>query len=473
MRRKMGLVIFSTLIVNFLCIYFLFVGAHTYTVNLNGDQKQYLSFNSEFNDEGFTIYNNKRVIDKKEAEYSITSNVDTRALGEYKIQYVVKFQGKEYTLERIVEVVDNTPPVIETNVDVIEKSYCEDKLVTNLEYKATDDYDGDVTSKIEKSELDDKVVLTVTDSHNNTATKELSLSFKDKPSNKITLNGSSSISVSLNGTYNEQGAFYSDGCGNKIDEEIDIDGSVDTSKEGKYTITYTSKTDNSVKATRTVTVKDMPKASSAPVTGNSVIYLTFDDGPCYYTKQILDTLDKYNIKATFFVTNQISGYQYMIAEEAKRGHAIGVHTKTHQWNIYNSLDAYWNDFNQMNDIIEQQTGKRTSILRFPGGTSNHMAKTPMSTIANSVTSKGLRYYDWNVCVEDAGSCTKSSNKEQCVYNYFVGGLKPGRDNIVLLHDLKSYTANSLERMIKYALDKGYTFKAIDENTAQVHFSPWK
>ena len=217
----------------------------------------------------------------------------------------------------------------------------------------------------------------------------------------------------------------------------------------------------------------MPQAQSAPVTGNSVIYLTFDDGPCYYTQKVLDILDKYNIKATFFVTNQISGYKNTIAEEAKRGHTIGVHTLTHQWSIYNSLDSYWNDFNAMNDIIEQQTGKRTSILRFPGGTSNQMSKVGMSKIVNSVNEKGLRYYDWNVCVEDAGACVKSSDKKQCVYDYFVGGLKPGRDNIVLLHDLKSYTADSLERMIKYALDKGYTFKAIDGKTAQVHFKPYK
>lgn len=473
MRRKMGLVIFSTLLVNFLCIYLLFVGSHTYTVNLNGEQKQYLSFNTEFNDDGFTIYNNKRIIDKKEAEYSITSNVDTKALGEYKIEYIVKYQGKEYKLERIVEVVDNTPPTIDTNTDTIEKSYCEDKAINNLEFTATDDYDGDITSKVVKEEKEDKIILTVKDSHNNEITKELSLVYRDQPSNKVVLNGKSSVTISVGGSYTEEGAYYSDGCGNKINEEIEIEGSVDTSKEGKYTITYKSKTENDKKATRTVEVKNMPSSYSAPVTGNSVIYLTFDDGPCYYTKQILDTLDKYNIKATFFVTNQISGYQNMIAEEARRGHTIGVHSKTHQWNIYNSLDSYWNDFNQMNDIIEQQTGKRTSILRFPGGTSNHMAKIPMSTIASSVTSKGLRYYDWNVCVEDAGSCVKSSNKEQCVYNYFVGGLKPGRDNVVLLHDLKSYTANSLERMIQYGLSKGYTFKAIDENTAQVHFRPWK
>ena len=473
MRRKMGLVVVSVLLVNFICIYLLFVGAHTYTVKINGDQKQYLSFNSEFNDEGFTIYNNKRVIDKLEAEYSIISNVDTKALGEYKVEYLVKYQGKEYKLERIVEVVDDTPPTIETNTDTIEKSYCDDKPVNNLEYKAIDDYDGDVTSKVVKEEKEDRIVLTVTDSHNNTRELDLPVTFRDKPSNKITLNGSSSMNVALNGTYDEQGAFYSDGCGNKINDEVDIDGSVDTTKEGKYTITYTSKDDKNVKATRTVTVKDMPKAQSAPVTGNSVIYLTFDDGPGAYTKRILDTLDKYNVKATFFVTNQFPGYQNMIAEEARRGHTIGVHTLTHQWSIYHSLDNYWNDFNAMNDIIEKQTGSKTSILRFPGGTSNHVAKIGMSTIVNSVNSKGLHYYDWNVCVEDAGACVSSSNKQQCVYNYFVNYLQPGRDNIVLLHDIKSYTADSLERMIKYALDKGYKFRAIDQNTAEVHFKPWK
>ena len=473
MKRRITLFVLLLLIVNFTCVYFLFKSAHSYSVKLNGNDKVTLSFRAEYDDAGFTIYNSKRKIDKEDSEYSIISNIDTKVLGEYKIEYKVIYQGQEYVLERTVEVVDNEAPVIETTKAEVEKSYCSGELVTSIDFTANDNYDGDLTDKVEREEKDGKLILSVTDSNGNKTTLELPIVDKDKPSNKITLNGRANMSVGLGSTYTEEGAYYSDGCGEKIDDLIDIEGSVDTSKTGTYTITYTSKTDSSVKATRTVNVYNMPSSYAAPYTGNSIIYLTFDDGPGAYTKSILDTLDKYNVKATFFVTNQFPGYQNLIAEEAKRGHTIGVHSKTHAWSIYYSLDNYWDDFNQMNDIIEKQTGKKTDILRFPGGTSNHVAKIGMSNIANSVISKGYHYYDWNVCVEDAGACVSQSDKAACVYNYFKNYLRPGRDNIVLLHDIKSYTAQSLEKMIQYGLNNGYTFRAIDDQAAEVHFKPYK
>ncbi|MCR4581165.1 MAG: polysaccharide deacetylase family protein, partial [Bacilli bacterium] len=412
-------------------------------------------------------------IDIHDSSYDIQSNIVDNKLGDYAVVYNIKYKGREYKLTRRVSIVDLSAPTIEVNVETLEKDVCTDKYNKEITYAATDDFDGDITDKVIKEELTDKVILKVSDSSENVTTVEIPVKTIDKGGNRVLLNGSANMSVSLNGTYTERGAYLADGCDKKINEDIDISGSVDTSKEGVYTITYQSKTNKDLKATRKVSVYDMPSSIKAPYTGESVIYLTFDDGPCYYTKKILDVLDKYNIKATFFVTNQISGYKYMIAEEAKRGHTIGIHTLTHQWKIYHSLDSYWEDFNAMNDIVEQQTGKRATILRFPGGTSNQVAKTNMSLIASSVLSKGYQYYDWNVCVEDAGACVKSSNKQSCVYNYFTGGLQKGRDNIVLLHDLKSYTADSLEKMIKYGLDNGYTFKAIDENTATVHFKPYK
>ena len=442
-------------------------------VELKGENKVVLSYKSDYNEEGFVIKQNGKEVDSKDAEYEITSNVDSSKLGEYEVKYYVNYHNKKFELTRNVEVKDITAPVITSSVEKVERSYCKNEITTSVEYSATDDLDGDVTGSIERVDEEDKVILKVKDSSDNTSVLEIPIINVEKPSNKIVLNGSNNISVGVGSSYKEEGAYYSDGCGNKIDDNIDIQGGVDTSKEGTYKVTYTSKTDSNIKATRTITVKNLPKRQTAPQTGKSIIYLTFDDGPCAYTKRILDTLDKYNIKATFFVTNQIRGYQNMIGEEARRGHTVGVHTYSHQWSIYNSVESYWNDFNAMNQIVEQQTGKKATILRFPGGTSNHMAKVGMSNIVNSVNSKGLKYYDWNVCVEDAGACVSSKNKQQCVYNYYTSQLRQGRDNIVLMHDLKSYTADSLERMIQYGLNNGYTFRAIDDQTFEEHFKPYK
>ena len=96
----------------------------------------------------------------------------------------------------------------------------------------------------------------------------------------------------------------------------------------------------------------------------------------------------------------------------------------------------------------------------------------MRTLVNEVTARGYQYFDWNVCVEDAGTCAYKSDKQSCVISYFKNYLKPNRENIVLLHDVKSYTAAGLEEMIQHAIANNYTFKAIDSTTNPVHFNPW-
>ena len=110
---------------------------------------------------------------------------------------------------------------------------------------------------------------------------------------------------------------------------------------------------------------------------DKVMYLTFDDGPSQNTEKILDILDKYQIKATFFVTAEHPSYLDMIQEAHARGHMIGVHTYSHNYEeIYQSSDAYFNDLEKMNDIIESQIGHRVKIMRFPGGSSNTISKKP-------------------------------------------------------------------------------------------------
>ena len=115
------------------------------------------------------------------------------------------------------------------------------------------------------------------------------------------------------------------------------------------------------------------------------------------------------------------------------------------------------------------------IIRFPGGSSNTVSKSYMKGImtilTNEVLVRGYHYFDWTSAVEDAGSCASKKTeeaKEKCVYNYFVKGLSKKRSNVVLMHDIKSYTASKLEDMIKYAIDNGYTFDKITMDTVQIH-----
>ena len=119
---------------------------------------------------------------------------------------------------------------------------------------------------------------------------------------------------------------------------------------------------------------------------SKIIYLTFDDGPGMYTKRILDVLEEYNVKATFFVTNQFPKYEYLIKNEYEMGHVIGVHTYSHNYKkIYSSFENYIDDVNKMNEIIKKYTGNFSNILRFPGGSSNTISRKYKKGIMTELT----------------------------------------------------------------------------------------
>lgn len=68
---------------------------------------------------------------------------------------------------------------------------------------------------------------------------------------------------------------------------------------------------------------------------NKTIYLTFDDGPSTNTNKVLDTLNEYNVKATFFlIGNQIKDQEEVVKRTQDEGHSIGLHTYTHDFKKY-------------------------------------------------------------------------------------------------------------------------------------------
>ena len=191
---------------------------------------------------------------------------------------------------------------------------------------------------------------------------------------------------------------------------VQVDGAVDPNTAGTYTVTYTvtDAAGNTAAAERVVTVRD----EAEPVQGSKIVFLTFDDGPGEYTEQLLDILKAHNAKATFFVTGMGGdALQKSITREYEEGHSVGVHTLTHSYStVYASTDAYWADFEAMNDIVEARTGHRTNIFRFPGGSSNTVSNfNPgvMTRLSQQAAERGLQYFDWNVDSNDAGGTTTS------------------------------------------------------------------
>ncbi len=221
-----------------------------------------------------------------------------------------------------------------------------------------------------------------------------------------------------------------------------------------------------------------PKPTPPPVDETTdkahIIYLTFDDGPSKNTRTLLDVLKKYpQVKVSFFVVNQATNYVPLIAEEFQDGHTVAVHSYTHDYKkIYKSTDAYWSDFNKMNDIVEKYTGQRSILFRFPGGSSNTVSRSYskgiMTTLTKQSKDKGLVYFDWNVSSGDAGETTSTDK----VYSNVISGIKSntknGRASVVLQHDSKSYSVKAVERIIQWGLQNGYRFLPLSKNSPTAH-----
>ena len=381
--------------------------------------------------------------------------VDTSKLGTYKIIYTYRFYSKSKKIKQIVKVVDLEKPKIKINGDIV---VCPNGKVSKLDINVNDNYDGDITDKIKTRLLDNKLIISVSDSSKNISKKELDVTIKDAEAPTITLNGPSTRNIKVGSTYEDSGATVVDNCDENV--KLDIKNEVNTAAVGAYTVTYTAidSSGNKTSIKRTVNVK-------SENVGSRVIYLTFDDGPSAYTSKLLDVLKKYNVKATFFVT--CYGPDEMILREYSEGHQIALHTCSHNYSsIYASADAYFNDLQQVSDRVKRITGYESHLIRFPGGSSNTVSRFNrgiMSYLVKEVQNRGYYYFDWNVSSGDAGG---ASTPDQ-VYNNVVSTLKEGT-SVVLQHDVKDFSVDAVEKIINYANQNGYTFMTLDETSYGAH-----
>ena len=419
--------------------------------------------NSEFSCPNITAcYGNKLKCSK--VKIDVIDDVNTSLIGEYKIIYNISYKKHKKSISRDVKVVDKVSPEIIT--DVTELSVCPNASEFDLEYKALDNYDGDLSEKVVKEVVDNSLVLSVQDSSLNSSSKSILLKREDLEGPSITLHGNSTMYVALNSSFSDPGYEAYDKCDGNVTDKVSVSGSVDTSRAGTYKITYsaTDSLGNSSTVSRSVSVY-------APnLSGSKVVYLTFDDGPSQYTGELLNILAKYNVKATFFVTNVRSNYAYYIKQAHDQGHTIALHTNSHNYGtVYASVDAYFNDLNLINETVKRQTGSYSNLLRFPGGSSNTVSRKYssgiMSTLSRMVTEKGYKYFDWNVSSGDADGRTHSSSEYA---NNIIRGLGNGSYYIVLQHDTNINSIRAVSTVIEYGLSHGYTFKALSYDSPTVH-----
>ncbi len=265
------------------------------------------------------------------------------------------------------------------------------------------------------------------------------------------------------------------GNGNDSTEGAKSTGSTagNTSTTSKKQETTSSKTTQSNTQT-TAPTQPEPTTDDAKETvgGNKIVYLTFDDGPSAVTKRVLDVLDNYGIKATFFVIYS-KGCESILKDISDRGHKIGIHSYTHRYDLmYASEDAFFDELNRMNDVVENVTGKRSDIMRFIGGSSNTVSKKYcaglMSKLVKEVERQGYSYFDWNADSRDA---TGNNLPASTIVSKTKAQFKtPPARICLLMHDSagKSTTADALPQIIEYYRDLGYSFDVLNHDYSAFH-----
>lgn len=395
-------------------------------------------------------------------------DVPGNELGSYTVTYSASFFGKTTTVERKVNVVDTTAPTIvlmhkDGAFTLPGHEYQEEGFV------AEDNYDGDLTDKVQKMVADGFVHYRVTDSSGNVAEVKREIVYNDITAPELTLKGGATMYLVLGKTFTDPGVTAIDDAEGDISNKVVVNSNLDSSKEGTYTIEYTV-TDNygnTAQVTRQVIVSKAQQSTTPSNPKGGVIYLTFDDGPSQHTLRLLDVLAKYNVKATFFVVgDKAIGY---LDEIAAGGHALAIHSDTHNYGqIYASEDAFFKDLYAIQQKIYERTGILTTLMRFPGGSSNMVSKSYnvgiMTRLTKAVEAAGFTYFDWNVDSKDAGGAKTADE----VYQNVINGCSTKSASVVLQHDIHGYSVDAVERIIQWGLANGYTFAALTEDSPTAH-----
>ena len=414
-------------------------------VKINGEKNIEIEYGTNYTDKGIMAFTKLRNISN---EVIIENNVDTSKIGTYTVTYKVPYLNRYNIYTRSVIVKDTIAPEITLNGD------------ENLNLEFGKKYEEPGYTAI------DDLHYEILDSSGNRADKVRHINITDTTPPEIKLNGNAFISIVKGTKYEEQGATATDNKDGNLSDKIKITGNnFDTSVDGDYKITYTvtDSNGNVATSTRRVVIGDN--------VATGVIYLTFDDGPSStITPKILDVLKEKGVHATFFILNYNETNEHLVKREINEGHAIGIHGYSHKYSeIYTSVEACYNNIIKLQDKIYKSTGIKTMLVRFPGGSSNTVSKKycvgVMSKVSEKILSEGFKYYDWNVLSGDSGDV----KTKEGVYNNVTKGIKPGRDNIILMHDFSgnNKTLEALPEIIDYGLNNGYKFEVITTDTEMV------
>jgi len=192
-------------------------------------------------------------------------------------------------------------------------------------------------------------------------------------------------------------------------------------------------------------------------TNEKEVVLTFDDGPDpENTPVILDILDRFGIKSTFFlIGKKIKGNEDLVRKIVEKGHKIGNHSYEHSilWD-FNFSGKIRNDIQKTRDIIFELTGFSTNYFRPPYG------------VINPMVHKALKILDYRVIAWNKRSFDTILKSQKTIFRRMTRKLGPG--DILLFHDTSKLTLVVLEPIIIAIKEKNFQIVNLDKfiNTDQ-------
>ncbi len=263
-----------------------------------------------------------------------------------------------------------------------------------------------------------------------------SLTFDKK---KMCLNINDSRTIHLSATYSKKYSSLAkepvlwSSSNNRI-ATVSKKGIVKGKKNGTVTITARAKYSNkSVKCK--VTVKK-----------TKYVAFTFDDGPGQYTDKLLDALDRYDAKVTFFVLgNRVNSYKNQLKREYSMGMEIGSHTYSHKNLKVLSKKEAIQEIKKSSDAIKGLLGTGPTLLRPPYGNYNAVVK----------KNAGVPMIYWTV---DTLDWKLKNTKKVC--NSILKQTKP--NDIILLHDIHSTSVDGFIKALPKLKKKGYELVTVTE-----------
>lgn len=403
-------------------------------------------------------------------EIKIKNNVNNQKLGKYTIQYI--YQNK--TFEITVYIDDTCPPEFEVVHQKILRNQSIDpsKLVKNIK----DDSKTIVYLKKDYifNELKTyKVCVVVEDAYENKTEKYVYILVEDKDTEPPTVQGIDKLTILIGDSIDlKKDVVVKDNYDSHPTLVVD-DSQINIRKVGEYEVYYhvKDKSGNEETYTRIVEVLSQYDNRDALNDNKKICYLTFDDGPSSNTKKILEILDKYHIKATFFVTGTSMKDAHYIKKAYQKGHTIGLHTYSHDYEqIYSSLKNYIQDLNKIKELVYKQTGYYTTYIRFPGGSSNLVSKKYnvgiMKRLTRKVIDLGYQYYDWTSINGDGENIKTVSGLKKKAFEEIQGK----EDIMFLMHDSAACenTVKALPDIIEYLIKEGYQFETVSKTSPTFH-----